>query len=301
MSDQRQSVLPGSEFETQSQPAEVRGKVSGSAGESLRDPRIHVFAKRVDEYERARYAQHPRCVRPKRATPEAIQISVEAVVRAFEWAIDRQPDWSLETIETRFRAVVELNWSAAESKVATWMWWNGGALWRACSLDRCLGWLEEERNSIFLARARGRLELPKRKEVKPSIAEVESVLSELDAICPRKIPPPEHAVVPPPKFATEKKPEPPNATELALIAREKASWEQHLAAMEAKLSKGTDVPLSILRGDAPSGLNDGVAQLGTKNAERDKYQRMKAYIDRTTPEQRAADDKAGRKLGEGES
>ena len=157
-SDPRQSSLPGVQFETpvQSQHEPQPGKI----GTIRRDPRLREVALRVDEYERARYIQHPRCTRPKRDTPQARDISVEAITRAIERCLPQFE--TLEQLETRFRAVVELNWEAADRKSETWDWWTGSALWQPNSLDRVLGWLEEKRNWIYLDRAAGKTPLPQR-------------------------------------------------------------------------------------------------------------------------------------------
>jgi hypothetical protein len=127
-----------------------------------RDSRLHDIAVRVDEYERARYEQHPRCVRPKRNTPNARVLSVEAITKALERVVATEVYPTLEDIEMRFRAVVELNWDGAERKLETWEWWTGSWMWAPLSLERCLGWLDEQRNEIYLLRARGVLVLPQR-------------------------------------------------------------------------------------------------------------------------------------------
>ena len=158
--DTRQSNLPGSHFDT---PVSYQGQTKQD-GAPRRDDRLKVVAARVDEYERARYMQHPRCVRPKRDTPEAHDISVEAITRALERVVASGSHSTLEDIETQFRAVVELNWEAADRKAETWDWWTGTAMWAPRSLDRVLGWLEEKRNWIYLERAAGRSSLPSRPD-----------------------------------------------------------------------------------------------------------------------------------------
>lgn len=159
--DPRQSNLPGAQFQ---QPAEQDSgtTTTTTTGRKRRDSRLNEVAARVDEYERARYIQHPRCVRPKRDTPGAHQISVEAITRALERVVESKAYDTLQAIETRFRAVVELNWDAADRKAETWDWWTGSAMWAPISLDRVLGWLDERRNWIYIERADGRSELPSR-------------------------------------------------------------------------------------------------------------------------------------------
>jgi len=157
----RQTDLTGVGFEAPTQPAQVT-QPRTKAGNMKRDSRLHDIAVRVDDYERDRYEQHPRCVRPKRTTPEARVLSVGAITQALERVVATEVYPTLEDIEMRFRAVVELNWDSAERKVETWDWWTGSAMWTPLSLERCLGWLDEHRNEVYLLRARGVLALPQR-------------------------------------------------------------------------------------------------------------------------------------------
>jgi hypothetical protein len=141
-------------------------------GPKRRDPRLHSIADRLDEYERLRYSEHPRCTRPKRSTPEAIAISVEAITRALERVVASGVYETLDAIEERLRAVVELNWEAAERKLETWEWWTGSKLWAPQSLDRVLGWLDEPRNVVYLHRATGEFELPRRADAQVPAVDV---------------------------------------------------------------------------------------------------------------------------------
>lgn len=346
----KQSTFPGRDFETPAQHTTPIGKIGTTPG---RDPRLNAYAKRVDTYERERYSQHPRRVRAKRATPEALAISVEAITRAFEWAIERAPDWSLEEIEVQFRAVVELNWSSAEKKLETWTWWNGGALWRTHSLERCLGWLEEERNAIYLGRARGELALPKRPEepaeavpaytwetvgdarvreshgagepgsfaqsmldigkskmnYNPSKLRIEIGGQEIKGFSNQFANTPEYVTVPPPTF---KDPLEPHEVEWQLptvkldivldvpICGEPLPDEPEVAALIAQFEAArTTKPLPPAdAAKVASDLAEVESELGSREPKPDKhrgYRNAIDYVRNTTPEQRAADDKAGRK------
>ena len=162
--DPRQSSLLGPSFDA---PAKQHKPEDGKMGTIKRDPRLHEVAVRVDDYERLRYDQHPRRVRSKRDTPEARRIAVEAITQALERVVASGLYGTLEAIELRFMAVVELNWEGAERKAETWDWWTGSALWAPNSLERCLGWLDEDRNWIYVERARGISPRPIRENSEP--------------------------------------------------------------------------------------------------------------------------------------
>ncbi len=175
----RQSSLPGADFEA---PKE-RETGKRMDGKKRRDPRLRPIAERIDEYERARYFEHPRRVRGKRDSPEARSVSVEAITKALERTLDWEySQVSLESMEVVFRGVIELNWDAAERKVETWDWWSGSNLWAPMSLERCLGWLEEERNAVFLQRAHGDLPLPVRSDMQSGAGDV----VDISALSPRQ-------------------------------------------------------------------------------------------------------------------
>lgn len=173
----RQSSLPGSEFETPiERPGSETRSENGTMGTIRRDPRIKEAAARVDEYERGRYIQHPRATRPKRDSPQAHALSLEAIRTAMEAAVESGRYETIEKIETTFRAVVELNWSSAVEKQETWDWWTGSAMWSPRSLERVLGWLEEKRNWIYLDRASGKSPIP---QVAAETGKVEGDIADL--------------------------------------------------------------------------------------------------------------------------
>lgn len=129
-------------------------------GKKRRGPRLREHAARVDEYERKRYQEHPRCTRPKRDTPEARKNSVEAITKAMERYVESFESDDLDHIELMMRAVVELNFDSAVRKIESWDWWSGSAMWTPSSLDRVLEWLSEPRNWIYIERAKGAAECP---------------------------------------------------------------------------------------------------------------------------------------------
>ena len=143
-----QSSLPGASFEEPKIEASKR-----KDGGKRRDPRIREHAVRVDEYERKRYQEHPRCVRPKRDTLEARSNSVEAITRAMERYVESGESEGLDHVELMLKAVVELNFESAVRKIESWDWWSGSAMWTPSSLDRVLEWLTEPRNWIYIERA----------------------------------------------------------------------------------------------------------------------------------------------------
>jgi hypothetical protein len=97
---------------------------------------------------------------------------VEAITRALERVVASGVYETLDAIEERFRAAVELNWEAAERKVETWEWWTGSKLWAPQSLDRVLGWLDEPRNVVYLHRATGEFDLPRRADAQTPAVDV---------------------------------------------------------------------------------------------------------------------------------
>lgn len=326
----RQSNLPGSEFQQQARAHLISENRSGSENEPgtennpgkcrpRRDPRLNEVASRVDEYERARYIQHPRCVRPKRDTPEAHQISVEAITRALERVVESKVYDTLETIETRFRAVVELNWDAADRKAETWDWWTGSAMWAPISLDRVLGWLDEQRNWIYLERADGRSELPSRADDTGLMPDDIGQLSPADQ---QRAYDEAHGIESAPKWpdtpavewAPTKTAEQVLADVPAMMADEAvrfdaiqrrrssshSSWNRETgeitdhpdfgAAVDGfaqAVANHVRIPKHILMNDAPGDIARESELAGIRD-------RKVAYLRSTTPEERAEDAKAGR-------
>ena len=327
----RQSNLPGQEFQSPAQHETGTTKTTLSIN-AVRDPRLNPVARRVDEYERARYIDHPRCVRPKRDTPEAHSISVEAITRALERVLASGVYSTLEDIEMRFRGVVELNWDAADRKQETWEWWSGTAMWAPNSLERVLGWLDEKRNWVYLERAAGLSELPSRPDetglMPDDVADLSPVEQQAayDEAHGIEVPggaDPETYVqdeiritvggIPITGFAdgrdveiSDDTPEPGQWRRwldkpLVLDIQPPAECEgaqqlsdavdrgdpAELEQLTSELAAHFQLPKSLMLGEVPGGLNDEEL--------RRLHDRKLAYMKATTPEERVADAKAGRK------
>jgi len=287
----RQSGLPGVKVEMDTRP------ITTLSGRPKRDPALRPIAIRIDEYERQRYSEHPRCVRPKRGTVQAIDIAVEAIVRALERVVESGLYPSLEAIEERFMAAIELNWDAAERKIETWVWWTGSALWAPHSLERVLGWLEDERNAVYLRRARGEDTLPRRAQAD---AEPVRELSPLEqqAEYDRR-----HGVTPEPTIAELvgsglKTVEPGVGTCVLKQPRpDPTSPPIEIERASQALSESLDRQRSerVFRKDMELARSTVQPRVKSDDELRAESLRKSEYMKSTTPEQRSADAKSGRK------
>jgi hypothetical protein len=194
---------------------------------------------------------------------------------------------SLSIIELRFRAVVELNWEAAERKVETWDWWSGSAMWAPRSLDRVLEWLNEERNWIYLDRAAGSQPVPKA----PTADEIDERIDSLN-MSPQEQQDDydrRHGIRPSP-FECEQKSRSYNH-KISVTIDDKS------AEAMLRCAESGDGSLAEVMGNVFTGMGDSFELPKPKGDSqlRKEAQRKSEYVKRTTPEERAADADAGRK------